>query len=138
MSKTAKGKADKVEADKTKKKIGRPKKIIKQEDFEKLCMLQCTEAEICSFFNVTDKTLNAWCRKTYKGTFSEVFRLKRGKGKISLRRIQFQLAEKSAAMAIWLGKQYLGQSDNPIEDISVDDKQEDELSKSLKELAEKL
>ena len=38
-----------------------------------------------------------------------MFREKRGKGKISLRRAQFRLAEHNAAMAIWLGKQYLGQ-----------------------------
>ena len=30
-------------------------------------------------------------------------------GKISLRRIQFKLAERNATMGIWLGKQYLGQ-----------------------------
>ena len=32
-------------------------------------------------------------------------------GFISLRRKQFELAEKSPAMAIFLGKQYLGQTD---------------------------
>ena len=44
-------------------------------------------------------------------SFSEVFRQKRGLGKVSLRRAQFHLAEKSATMAIFLGKQYLGQTD---------------------------
>lgn len=33
--------------------------------------------------------------------------------RIQLRRNQLALSEKNAAMAIWLGKQYLGQSDNP-------------------------
>ena len=33
--------------------------------------------------------------------------------KIKLRRNQLQLSEKSAAMAIWLGKQLLGQAENP-------------------------
>lgn len=32
--------------------------------------------------------------------------------KIKLRRNQLKLSEKSAAMAIWLGKQYLGQREN--------------------------
>lgn len=32
--------------------------------------------------------------------------------KIKLRRNQLKLSEKSAAMAIWLGKQYLGQKDS--------------------------
>ena len=39
-------------------------------------------------------------------------------GLISLRRMQFQLAEKSAAMAIFLGKQHLGQQDVQKQEIS--------------------
>lgn len=34
----------------------RHKKEIDQEQFEKLCELQCTLKEICGFFDVTDKT----------------------------------------------------------------------------------
>lgn len=93
------------------KKMGRPKKEIDVKIFEGLCGLQCTEAEVCECLNITDKTLNKWCRETYGETFSDVFKKKCTKGKISLRRKQFKLAEKSAAMAIWLGKQYLGQRD---------------------------
>lgn len=94
-------------------KIGRPKKEIDQDRFEKLCGLQCTKEDICDFFGVTDKTIDAWCKRTYKESFSVVFKQKRGKGKCSLRRYQFALAQKNANMAIWLGKQYLGQSDTP-------------------------
>lgn len=92
--------------------MARPRKEIDQKNFESLCGLQCTKEEICSFFDVTDKTLESWCKRTYKAGFSEIFKQKRGKGKISLRRNQFRLAEKNANMAIWLGKQYLGQKDN--------------------------
>lgn len=90
---------------------GRPKKEIDREQFEKLCGFQCTESEICAWFDVTDKTLASWCNKEYGRHFSEVFAEKREVGKISLRRAQFQLAHKSAAMAIFLGKNYLGQRD---------------------------
>lgn len=90
----------------------RPRKEIDQKQFENLCGLQCTKEEICGFFGITDKTLENWCRRTYKAGFSEVFRQKRGIGKISLRRHQWRLAEKNANMAIWLGKQYLGQKDH--------------------------
>lgn len=89
--------------------MARPLKEISQRDFEKLCGLQCTKEEICGFFDVTDKTLERWCKRTYRRGFSEVFLQKRGSGKISLRRNQFELAKKNANMAIWLGKQYLGQ-----------------------------
>lgn len=91
----------------------RAKKEIDSKIFEGLCKLQCTEAEICSFLEVSDKTLTAWCKRTYGEGFSDTYKKKSEGGKISLRRAQFRLAEKSAVMAIFLGKQYLGQSDNP-------------------------
>ena len=101
--------------------MARPQKQIDKTQFEKLCGLQCTKEEICGFFDLTDKTLESWCKRTYKAGFSEVFRQKRGTGKISLRRYQFELAKKNANMAIWLGKQYLGQSDKPEENIDTED-----------------
>lgn len=97
--------------------MGRPLKEINKKDFEGLCELQCTEEEFCGFFDCCTETLNAWCKRNYQDengkpmSFSEVFRLKRGAGKISLRRSQFRLAQKNANMAIWLGKQWLGQTD---------------------------
>lgn len=94
--------------------MARPRKEIDQRQFESLCGLQCTKEEICGFFGITDKTLENWCKRTYKIGFSEVFKQKRGAGRISLRRSQFRLAEKNAAMAIFLGKQYLGQSDKVV------------------------
>lgn len=98
--------------------MARPLKEIDKKQFENLCGLQCTLEEICGFFSVTDKTLNSWCKRIYGESFSEVFRKKRGTGKISLRRAQFQLAQKNANMAIWLGKQYLDQKDQ--HEVSVD------------------
>lgn len=118
--------------------MARPLKEIDQKQFESLCGLQCTKDEICGFFDTTDKTLENWCKRTYKAGFSEVFRKKRGKGKISLRRSQWRLAEKNASMAIWLGKQYLGQCDTVEVDLSTDSAQEDALSASLREMAEGL
>lgn len=88
-------------------KTGRPKKEIDQDRFEKLCGLQCTKEDICDFFGVTDKTIDAWCKRTYKESFSVVFKQKRGKGKCSLRRYQFALAQKTqiwqfgSANSIW-------------------------------------
>lgn len=93
--------------------MARPRANIDKEYFEKMCGLQCTKEEICEFFSITDKTLDAWCKRTYNASFSVVFKQKRGKGRISLRRYQFELAKKNANMAIWLGKQYLNQRDAP-------------------------
>ena len=92
--------------------MGRPRKQIDKIEFEKLCSLQCTEREFCSWFDVSDETLNKWCKENYDGrTFLDVFKEKRENGLISLRRTQFQLAEKSPAMAIFLGKNLLSQTD---------------------------
>lgn len=92
--------------------MGRPLANINKTEFEKLCGLQCTKEEICDWFMITDKTLDAWCKREYKASFSVIFRQKRSRGKISLRRSQFRLAEKSASMAIFLGKNYLDQTDS--------------------------
>lgn len=100
---------------------GRPQKEINKSNFEKLCGLQCTAEEICDFFEVSDKTLYKWCKKTYGENFSVVFRQKKSKGKVSLRRSQFRLAEKSASMAIFLGKNILGQTDRSEIDASIID-----------------
>ena len=86
--------------------------LINQNTFESLCAIQCTKEEICSVLDVSEKTLNSWCNSTYGENFSLVFKKKREYGKSSLRRNQWKLAEKHPAMAIFLGKQYLGQKDN--------------------------
>ena len=93
--------------------MGRPMKDIDQKNFESLCGLQCTLPEIADFFDCSEDTIERWCKRTYGETFAVIYNKRCGKGKISLRRAQFKLAEKSAAMAIFLGKQYLGQTDNP-------------------------
>lgn len=98
------------------KTVGRPPKKISKEQFESLCHIQCTQAEICSVLGCDDKTLEKFCQNEYGKHFSEVFAEKREGGKASLRRSQWLLAEKNPTMGIWLGKQYLGQKDKVEED----------------------
>ena len=94
---------------------GRPRKEIDNKIFENLCGLQCTLEEIAGVFDCSVDTIERWCKREYGETFAEVYKKHSAKGKTSLRRIQFKLAEKSAAMAIFLGKNYLGQKDSIIE-----------------------
>lgn len=101
---------------------GRPRKEIDKKIFENLCGIQCTQEEICAFLEVSDKTLTAWCKCTYGKSFSEVFSEKRGLGKISLRRAQYEKAlEGNPTMLIWLGRQYLGQVDKPEDSVDTED-----------------
>ena len=116
----------------------RPLKEIDAKQFEKLCGLQCTKLEICGWFDIPDKTLESWCKRTYGKGFSETFEEKRAAGKISLRRAQYELALKgNATMLIWLGRNYLGQSEDVTvkANVALDD---DGLSKSLRELGKEL
>ena len=101
---------------------------INKDQFEKLCALQCTEQEIASFFDVCTDTLETFCKNEYNCRFSEVFKKKKDVGKISLRRTQFKQAEKSTSMAIWLGKQYLGQADHVNVGTSLTTDEKDPLS----------
>ena len=90
---------------------GRPRKEFELKQIEGLIQIQCTQEEVCSVLETTDKTLNRWLRKTTGYNFSEYFEQKKAFGKASLRRKQWKLADVSPAMAIFLGKNYLGQKD---------------------------
>ncbi len=98
----------------TKKRMGRPPIELDQRAFEGLCGLQCTECEMMQFFNVTKSGLERWCKRTYDKTFATIFKEKRANGLISLRRSGFRLAEKNAAVWIFMAKNFLGMTDNPI------------------------
>lgn len=106
----------------TKNKGGRPKiewNAKQWKQFETLCAIQCTQEEICAVMGVTDKTLTRLLKEHYDDSFSEIYKSKSASGKASLRRIQFDIAKKgNATMAIFLGKNYLGQTDK--QDIDID------------------
>lgn len=91
--------------------MARPRKEIDLEQFEKLCSLQCTVPEIADFFGVSVNLIEK--RIQLEEGYAEARARGAAEGKISIRRKQFQLMENgSNSMAIWLGKQYLGQRDH--------------------------
>jgi hypothetical protein len=114
-------------------KGGRPRKEIDQHYFEGLCEIQCTLEDIAHVLHVSEDTIERWCERTYELGFADTFKKFSATGKTSLRRYQFDLAKKgNPTMLIWLGKQYLGQSDKPIpEDEEVN---AEELSKTVTSL----
>lgn len=87
------------------------RKEFDQRMFEQLCAIQCTELEICAVLDCDHKTLERWCHRVYHRNFSEIAKEKRALGTMNLRRYQFKQAERNVTMAIWLGKQYLGQTE---------------------------
>lgn len=79
---------------------------------KKLCMMQCTLNEICAFLEINRLTMYKACNEVFGVNPSQKFAEWREGGNCSLRRKQWNLAETNASMAIFLGKQYLGQSED--------------------------
>jgi hypothetical protein len=98
---------------------GRPRKEFDKKAFADLIGFGCSQEEICWFFRDKDTgipanpdTLSRWCKRTYGMNFQEFKKQNELMPlKIQLRKNQLELSKKSAAMAIFLGKNYLGQSD---------------------------
>ena len=67
--------------------------------------------EIASWFKCSEDTIERWCKRELNMSFADAYKKYSVGGKISLRRYQMRMAETNATMAIWLGKQYLGQTD---------------------------
>lgn len=90
-------------------KNGRPKFKIDKEILKQLAAIQCTQTEIAAVLGCSVKTLE---RRLKIKAYQEVFQTGKEKGKMSLRRKQYETAMSgNVTMQIWLGKQYLGQMD---------------------------
>ena len=86
--------------------VGRDKKVIDPEEVEKLAGIGCKDSEIADWFGIKYDTL--------RNNFSDQLTKGREHLKQSLRRAQLSLAlSGNAVMLIWLGKNILGQQDNP-------------------------
>ena len=84
----------------------RPRKAINEGQLIKLAALGATHDEIADFFGID--------RSTVERRFARAIERGRAQRKLKLRRLQWRAAEKgNIAMLIWLGKNMLGQSDNP-------------------------
>jgi len=100
-------------------KMGRPQKTFDFNVFEGLCRLQCTLVEIAGVMGVSEDTVERRCKSEYEATFAEVLKQKGADGRVSIRRAQMRLAESgNPVMLIWLGKQYLSQSDKVQIDVN--------------------
>ena len=94
-------------------KGGRPPKLHPDEATLKVVRglgnIQATTKECAAFFSVSEPTYLKFKRDHPQ--VAEAFDEGVGHGRISLRRKQFALADNNASMAIFLGKNYLGQAD---------------------------
>lgn len=89
------------------------------EQFDKLCSIQCSQREIAHWFECSVDTIERAVEREKGMKFAEYFEQKRGRGKIALRRKQYEKAlGGDNTMLLWLGKQYLEQADK--QDIKSD------------------
>ena len=85
-------------------------------EFDKLASYHCTQREIADFFGMSVDTLENRCLEEQGMKLSDFWDQKKGMGRSKLKKIQWGLAEQgSTAMAIFLGKHLLGQTDQPID-----------------------
>lgn len=86
---------------------GANKKVVPPDEVYKLAAFGCTMEEMADWFGIN--------RETLKYNFIEYINKGRADTKQRLRNAQIKLAlGGNAAMLIWLGKNMLGQSDNPL------------------------
>ena len=99
----------------TDNKVGRPPIEISDADFAKMIgMVEvcCTQDEICSIFNIAESTLDLKLKDRGYDNFRDFYKKHSANGKQSLRRLQWAAAQEgNTTMLVWLGKQWLGQTD---------------------------
>ena len=91
--------------------VGRNKTVIPEEQVAQLAQYHCTNKEMADFFGVP--------LQTFMDNFRDIITKHRIITKQRLRKKQLEVAlNGDKTMLIWLGKQMLGQSENPISDES--------------------
>ena len=91
--------------------VGRNKVVIPEEQVAQLSEYHCTNKEMADFFDVP--------LQTFMDNFRDIITKHRIITKQRLRKKQLEVAlNGDKTMLIWLGKQMLGQSENPISDES--------------------
>ena len=86
--------------------MGRPKIELDYGLIEELALIHCTQKETASVLGVSTRTLQR------NSEFCRIYKKCMNEGRKSLRRLQWDVAEAgNVTMLIWLGKQYLSQTD---------------------------
>ena len=110
------------------KKTGRKKVVWTDEQyqlFERACCAHLSVRNIEKLFMLGHKTINRLCKERYKDPTGkpiglvEIREMLQSEKLLWLSENQFKLSETNPTMAIFLGKQYLGQKDNPGEESNL-------------------
>lgn len=101
---------------------GRPKKVLTEDAIkliENMARIMCTDEEIA---DVLGCSRDLFYTKENENLFRQAIEKGKATGKQSLRRKQYEVAMKgNSSMLIWLGKQWLGQTDKVEQTTSFED-----------------
>ena len=101
--------------------MSRPEKPIDWSMVDKLLQAHCIGTEIAASFDMHPQTFYDRIKKEFGTGFTEYCAQKKKKGKNNLRLAQFKNAiGGNTTIQIWLGKNWLGQKDEPREDKEFD------------------
>lgn len=96
----------------TKKKVGRPQKTFNWETLDGILQYGATVPDAAEILGVSEDTIERSIKKNHGLTFAEYRNKKMGRVRIKLLQKQIAMAlNGSVPLLIWLGKQYLGQSE---------------------------
>jgi hypothetical protein len=110
-------------------KGGRPRKELDLEQLQSLAEIQCTAEECAAVMKVSVATIDRRLKEAGYAGFDEFHKMFGQDGKASLRRLQWKAAQGgNTAMLIWLGKQWLGQSDR--QEIKTDNSTDNKITLS--------
>jgi len=101
---------------------GRHKIEIDYELLERLCEIQCSDAEIAAVLGISIDTITR--RKQDDEQFADIYNKGKDTGKMRLRRKMYENAtiKGNTVMQIWLSKQYLSMSDKHENVVSMNGK----------------
>ena len=92
--------------------VGRPRALIDWVIVDQYLKAQCKGTAVASILGIHPNTLYEECKRIHNVNFSEYSSLKKGEGIELLKAAQYKEAMSgNVTMQIWLGKQYLQQSD---------------------------
>ena len=95
--------------------MARPQIEIDWKTVKNLCGIQCTGQEIADVLDISYDTLERRVKSEFKMSFADYIKKNSANGKMSLRRKQYETAMSgNTTMLVWLGKQYLGQTDKQV------------------------
>lgn len=97
-----------------KKYITRPLAVIDWDLVKRFLRSGCSGTEIAAYIGISKNVIYERCQQDHEIQFSEYAQMHKRSGNAMIRNKQFELAmEGDRVMLIWLGRQRLGQRDNP-------------------------